>query len=253
MHPFSVDEWMDHFVSEVAPDNDPRDVPSASERKAVSDYLHGKISVGEAAFAYTRDTISENTSGDVWYLIYHIAHDLPETQDRLIELIRAISALPNESHISGKVQSWGPATLADLHGDLRDHWDGTTAQRLMTSFTDGVGRSIKCNQSQPCYGTPSRVRRPDDIHCSSSCGRPYRNRILHQSRHVDCPGKRGVCAGPGYLPARYRSVPRMGGTRRLQREPQRVREPWPSSEKGTGGWRHEPLAVLEVSYGSAWR
>ncbi|CAO1603171.1 hypothetical protein XANCAGTX0491_006763 [Xanthoria calcicola] len=124
MPPLSVDEWMDHFVSEVAPDNDPRDVPSASERKAVSDYLHGKISVGEAAIAYTRDTISENTSGDVWYLVYHIAQSLPETQDRLIELVRAISALPNESRTSGKAQSWGPATLAELHGDLRDHWDG---------------------------------------------------------------------------------------------------------------------------------
>ena len=119
---------MDHFVSEVAPDNDPRDVPSASERKAVSDYLHGKISVGEAAFAYTRDTILENTSGDVWYLIYHVAQDLPETQDRLIELIRAISVLPNESRANGKVQSWSSVTLVDLHGDLRDHWDGNTAQ-----------------------------------------------------------------------------------------------------------------------------
>lgn len=138
---------MDHFVSEVAPDNDPRDVPSASERKVVSDYLHGSISVGEAAVTYTRYTISENTTGDVWYLIYHIAQSLPETQDRLIELVRAISALPNESRTSGKVQLWGPATLADLHGDLRDHWDGNTAppwvSPLMTILTDAVGRPIK--------------------------------------------------------------------------------------------------------------
>lgn len=127
MPPLSVDEWMDNFVSEWAPDNDPRDLPSANERKAVSDYLHGRISAGEAAFAYTRDTISENTSGDIWFLIYHIAQDLPETQDRLIELIRAITALPNEPRASGKDQAWSSVSLADLHSDLRDCWDGNTA------------------------------------------------------------------------------------------------------------------------------
>ncbi|KAI4251643.1 MAG: hypothetical protein L6R42_008306 [Xanthoria sp. 1 TBL-2021] len=124
MPPLNVDEWMDNFVSEWAPDNDPRDLPSANERKAVSDYLHGRISAGEAAFAYTRDTISENTSGDIWFLIYHIAQDLPETQDRLIELIRAITALPNEPRASGKDQAWSSVSLADLHSDLRDCWDG---------------------------------------------------------------------------------------------------------------------------------
>lgn len=127
MSPLSVDDWMDNFVTEVAADNEPRDVPSASERKAVSDYLHGRISVEEAAFAYTRDTISEKTSGDVWYLIYHVASDLPETQDQLIELIRAITALPNEQRASGKDQSWSSVSLADLHSALRDCWDGNTS------------------------------------------------------------------------------------------------------------------------------
>ncbi|KAL9040263.1 MAG: hypothetical protein Q9180_002020 [Flavoplaca navasiana] len=114
---------MNNFMAEVAPDNDPRDVPSASERKAVSDFLHGRILVGEAVFAYTRDTISGKTSGDVWYLIYYIAQTLAETQDRLIELIRAITALPDELGTSGKVQRWSLVGLRDLHSDLYDRWD----------------------------------------------------------------------------------------------------------------------------------
>ncbi|KAL8759400.1 MAG: hypothetical protein Q9184_003630 [Pyrenodesmia sp. 2 TL-2023] len=122
--PLSLDEWMDNFVAEWAPDNDPRDIPSASELKAISQYLHGRISAGEAAFAYTRDTISGKTSGDVWFLIYHVAQTLPETQDRLIQLIRAIKALPDEPCASGKVQRWSSVSLADLHGDLRDRWEG---------------------------------------------------------------------------------------------------------------------------------
>ncbi|KAL8750273.1 MAG: hypothetical protein Q9184_006481 [Pyrenodesmia sp. 2 TL-2023] len=122
--PLSLDEWMDNFMAEWAPDNEPEDVPSASERKVISKYLHGRISAGEAAFEYTRDTISGKTSGDVWFLIYYIAQTLPETQDRLIELIRAITALPDESLASGKVQSWSSVGLADLHSNLRDRWDG---------------------------------------------------------------------------------------------------------------------------------
>ncbi|KAL8898726.1 MAG: hypothetical protein Q9207_006556 [Kuettlingeria erythrocarpa] len=145
-----VDEWMDNFVAEWAPEYDPRDLPSASEQKAVSDYLHGRISVEEAAFAYTRDTISGQTSGDVWFLIYHIAQGLPEVQDRLIELIRAISALPDESCDSGKEQLWSTVTLRDLHGDLCDYWEGqvdyirahpaTTRRRAFVDLTRFIAR-----------------------------------------------------------------------------------------------------------------
>ncbi|KAL8643224.1 MAG: hypothetical protein Q9226_008419 [Calogaya cf. arnoldii] len=124
MAPLNVDEWTHNFVAEVAPDNEPKDVPSANEIKALSDYLHGHLSVREAAVAYTRDTISATTNSDVWYLLYHMAQDLPETQDRLIELIRAISTLPDEERASGEIQAWSSVCMADLHGDLRDRWDG---------------------------------------------------------------------------------------------------------------------------------
>ncbi|KAI4184920.1 MAG: hypothetical protein LQ346_006021 [Caloplaca aetnensis] len=150
MPPIGVDEWMDNFVAEWAPDHDPSNLPSASEQKAVSEYLHGKISVEEAAFAYTRDTISGQTSGDVWFLIYHIAQDLPEAQGRLIELIRAISTLPDESCASGKDQSWSTVSLGDLHGDLCDYWDGlsdyirvhpaTTRRRAFVDLTRFIAR-----------------------------------------------------------------------------------------------------------------
>ncbi len=128
MPPVDVDEWMDDFVAEWAPEYDPRDLPSASEQKAVSDYLHDRFSAEEAAFAYTRDTISGQSSGDVWFLIYHIAQGLPEVQDRLIELIRAISTLPDELCASGKGQFWSTVSLDVLHNDLRDYWEGMTVK-----------------------------------------------------------------------------------------------------------------------------
>ncbi|KAL8847192.1 MAG: hypothetical protein Q9221_007754 [Calogaya cf. arnoldii] len=124
MSSLNVDEWMHNFVAEVAPDNEPKDVPSPNETKALSDYLHARIPLREAAIAYTRETISETTNGDVWYLLYHMAEDIPDTHGRLIELIRAISTLPDETRASGKVQAWASVCMADLHGDLRDHWDG---------------------------------------------------------------------------------------------------------------------------------
>ncbi|KAL8953179.1 MAG: hypothetical protein Q9222_000952 [Ikaeria aurantiellina] len=119
----SVEEWMDRFLAECEIDNEPADVPSRDERQAVSDYLQGRIAATEAAFAYTRDTIAEKTTGDVWFLICHMVQHLPETHDRLIELIRAISMLPNEPRANGSIKEWNHS-LVDLQGELRDYWDG---------------------------------------------------------------------------------------------------------------------------------
>ncbi|KAL8916509.1 MAG: hypothetical protein Q9172_006271 [Xanthocarpia lactea] len=137
MLPRSVDGWMDSFIADIGPDNEPGDIPSVHEMKAVSDYLHDRIPVEEAAFAYTRDTISGKTNGHVWFLIYHIAQDLPETQDRLIELIRAIATLPNELCVSGREQLWSSVCLQDL-GNVDEHWSGNTAKPsyLMPRSTD---------------------------------------------------------------------------------------------------------------------
>lgn len=256
MPPIGVDEWMDNFVAEWAPDHDPSNLPSASEQKAVSEYLHGKISVEEAAFAYTRDTISGQTSGDVWFLIYHIAQDLPEAQGRLIELIRAISTLPDESCASGKDQSWSTVSLGDLHGDLCDYWDGTTANArtsfLIDGLTEDINRPIRLYPGSSCDNAPSSLRRPDQIHRSSWFGRSPKNSLFLRRSHVLGSRKRGIIAGAGYLAARRHSLSRMGGTRRICREPEGVRHPWPSPEKGKGAWGHQPLAILEVPYGSAW-
>ncbi|KAL8967439.1 MAG: hypothetical protein Q9183_002918 [Haloplaca sp. 2 TL-2023] len=120
--PQYVDECISSFMAEIVPDNDPKDVPSAAEIEAISHFLAGKIDPSRAAFLYTRDTVKEQTSGDIWDLIYHIAQHLPETQDQLIELVRAISTLPSESRISGETQLWNDS-LGHLRNDLRDHWD----------------------------------------------------------------------------------------------------------------------------------
>ncbi|KAL8992857.1 MAG: hypothetical protein Q9169_006790 [Polycauliona sp. 2 TL-2023] len=128
----SFDEYMDQFVAEWAPDNDPEDIPSVGEIKALSDYLHGRTSAQEAAFAYTRDTISEKTSGNLWSLVYYLAQDLPDTQTCLINLVRAIAALPDEQFANGRNQSWSSRSLVDLWDELRDRWDCNIALYLFS-------------------------------------------------------------------------------------------------------------------------
>ncbi|KAL8870341.1 MAG: hypothetical protein Q9198_007654 [Flavoplaca austrocitrina] len=122
----SIDECINALMVELASDLEPWDLPSASERKAVSDFLQCQIPAKEAAFTYTRDAIAENNRDDTWFLLCHVAQDLPETQDALIDLTRAILALPDESYASGKSKSWSSDGKADLHCTLRDEWDGAS-------------------------------------------------------------------------------------------------------------------------------
>ena len=98
------DEWVGTFIEEYGPDNHPLDMPTVNERQAMSDYLDSRISVEEAAVAYTRDIAREKTSGDPWFLIEKMAQDLPETQSHLVDLVKVIKLLPNEHRVSGKVQ-----------------------------------------------------------------------------------------------------------------------------------------------------
>ena len=151
MLPRSVDGWMDSLIADWGPDNEPGDVPSVHEMKALSDYLHGRIPVEEAAFAYTRDTISEKTNGDVWFLIYHIAQDLPETQDRLIELIRAVTTLPNESCVSGKEQLWSHSVTLGTLDEVDELWKSNTAKSSypMPRSTDACTDELYKLQEHP--------------------------------------------------------------------------------------------------------
>ena len=115
----TFDEWADNFMAEWMPDNDPKDMPSVNERRIMSDWLNGRIvSSKEAAIAYTRDTIYEETLGGWWFLVYHTAENRPETHSRLVELVRAITLLPPETRSSGTVQVWDD--LNELAWDIRE-------------------------------------------------------------------------------------------------------------------------------------
>ena len=116
------DKWVENFMIEYLPDNDPLDLPSVRERQAMSDYLNGTISSEEAAILCTRDMLKSQTQGDLWFLIYHVAQDMPETHGRLVDLLKAISLLPPEPRDNGRVQYWG--TLSQFTFDLREYWDG---------------------------------------------------------------------------------------------------------------------------------
>ena len=117
----NFDEWVESFMAEYLPDNDPLQLPSARERQAMSDYLNGRTSAEEAAIACTRELVRIQTQGDLWFLIIHTAQDLPETHGRLIDLLKAISLLPPEPRGYGKVQF---GNFSQLAYDLREYWDG---------------------------------------------------------------------------------------------------------------------------------
>ncbi|KAL8669724.1 MAG: hypothetical protein Q9168_005693 [Polycauliona sp. 1 TL-2023] len=142
MTALNIDEWMDNFMAELAPDNEPRDIPTASETKTLNDYLHGRISVDDAAFAYTRDTVAETTSGDLWFLLFNIAQDLPQVQTSLIELLRAIATLPDEQSASGRTLSWIPVGLMERYGDAREHWEGQVCIMSKDSATASDRRAF---------------------------------------------------------------------------------------------------------------
>ncbi|KAI4267168.1 MAG: hypothetical protein LQ337_008476 [Flavoplaca oasis] len=148
----SIDKCINALMAELASDLEPWDLPSASERKAVSDFLQCQIPAKEAAFTYTRDAIAENNRDDTWFLLCHVAQDLPETQDALIDLTRAILALPDESYASGKSKSWSSDGKADLHCTLRDEWDGRLSNPVLSVFLTkviGASESLRANITPP--------------------------------------------------------------------------------------------------------
>ena len=119
----TFDEWMENFIADNEPDIPPLDMPSAGQRQTISDYMKGQIAAKETAVAYTRDIVGEKTSGDPWWFIEMAAQNRPDIHERLVDLVKAISLLPNEPRASGKMQYWG-WSLSELALDLRESWAG---------------------------------------------------------------------------------------------------------------------------------
>ena len=107
-------------------------VPSLEERQALVDFLDQKVTVEQAALSYTQKVAHSSQkhpdSSDLWSFITDIAQHLPETQDRLIDLLKAIKQLPPLMH-DGEivVDQFGGKYWSDLPGfefDLREYYDG---------------------------------------------------------------------------------------------------------------------------------
>lgn len=119
----TFDNWVKGFVEEYLADDDPSGLPTDGEIQAMSDYLKGLTSVEQAAYACTRDIVKPQKGANIWFLIHCTAQELPETQHRLVELVKGISYLPSE--MRGEiVWNHGERIKADVACDLRECLDG---------------------------------------------------------------------------------------------------------------------------------
>lgn len=123
MSPTTYDTWL------VGLGEDNESMPSIEEKRAFLDFLNQKTTAEEAAKAYTR-VVSNAKYQDpdaLWFLLWQAAQDLPETHERLVELLKAISRLPPISQ-EGKVGEdsgldyW--RELPEFEFGLREYWDG---------------------------------------------------------------------------------------------------------------------------------
>ena len=123
MSPTAYDTWL------VGIREDNESLPSIREQQAFLDYLNQKTTAEEAASAYTHDaTNAKHPNPDsLWLLLWQAAEEWPETHDRLVDLLKAISRLPPISRESNggegsKVEYW--STLPEFEFGLREYWDG---------------------------------------------------------------------------------------------------------------------------------
>lgn len=124
--PFDI--WIKGFMKEHLPGNDPFDLPTEGEIRALSDYVNGRSSVEQAALACTRDSVEPQRGGDIGFLIYSTAQELPETQARLVDLVKAISTLPTE--IQGDTFWDHSKRINEFAFEIRCYWDGKRTPSL---------------------------------------------------------------------------------------------------------------------------
>ncbi|KAL8699492.1 MAG: hypothetical protein Q9201_005981 [Fulgogasparrea decipioides] len=140
----TFDEWMEAFMADNESDINPLDMPTARQRQVMSDYVKGSTAAEETAVAYTRDLLTDNTSGDPWWFIEMAAQDRPDTHERLVDLVKAIVRLPNERRANGKLQYW-QWHLRQLALDLRESWDGKN--QYLNNHSDPIEHEIFINLS----------------------------------------------------------------------------------------------------------
>lgn len=122
-HKMMYDSWFARLREEDD------DLATLEEQQALLDFLNDKTSANEASRYYTSAVAeSDDPNGMyIWSLLYTVARNLPQTQDKLIELLQGIQRLPDLER-NGKVETaFGEKFWSELPGfavDLREIWDG---------------------------------------------------------------------------------------------------------------------------------
>ena len=113
----------------VALREDHEALPSIEEQQAFLDFLNQKTTAEEAALAYTHNVTNAEIQDpeSLWSLIWEAAQEWPETHQRLVDLLKAITRLPPITRKSStgegsKLEYW--KDLPKFEFLLQEYWDG---------------------------------------------------------------------------------------------------------------------------------
>ena len=107
------------------------DTANPAEKKALKDFLAGSTSAEIAAERLTATIAgAENPEEElprIWSFVTEAAEHLPDAQDRLVALLKAIKQLPDLERNGDPVTVYGNMTvwkdLPLLANELRDRWE----------------------------------------------------------------------------------------------------------------------------------
>lgn len=119
------EEW---FKSLVEADDD-GDLPTTAEMAVIKSFIDGEISATEAAQQCTSRIAAEDDPNPelIWYFCEDMALELPDTQDKVVELLAAIKKIPDPIR-NGKPYTFnGEKVFSELsyfRANLADGWSG---------------------------------------------------------------------------------------------------------------------------------
>ena len=108
---------------------DDEDMPTPNEINAIRDYINDTIPANEAAVRCT-SRIALEPSPDptlLWSLFESMAVELPDTQDKVVELLAAIKRLPDPIRAGQEHRINGQKTFSELAyfaAGFSDYWAG---------------------------------------------------------------------------------------------------------------------------------
>lgn len=127
---------------------DDEDMPTPNEINVIKDYINNNIPANEAAVRCTSRIALEHNPDPtlLWSLFESMAVELPDTQDKVVELLAAIKRLPDPSRNGQEHRINGQKIFSELAyfgAGFSDYWAGKHLI-LSKSFT------IHINLTQAC-------------------------------------------------------------------------------------------------------